>query len=101
MRDKIINELIDLNLPLNGRYFEYWVEVLLAEYYKIFKTDKITLKYKWLGDRFETTASAAERVLRHGQEFMKNRIAEKYKIKTKITNETIFTLFKFKVFKEE
>ena len=51
-----------------------------------------------LQKKFATNVYAAERALRNGTIKMKNRIQEKYKIKTKITNGTVVALFQLKVF---
>lgn len=98
IKDRIIDELIDLNLPLNGIVFEYWNEILLLEYKNKFKSPNIMEKYEYLSKKHKSSISAVERALRRGTDSMKKRIAKKYKIKTKITNETVIILFKLKVF---
>ena len=98
MKNKIVDELIDLNLPLNGIVFEYWNEILLLEYQNKFKSPNITDKYEYLAKKHKSNVSAVERALRRGTELMRKQIVKKYKIKTKITNETIIILFKLKVF---
>ena len=98
IKNKIVDELTDLNLPLNGIVFEYWNEILLLEYQNKFKSPNITDKYEYLANKHKSNASAVERALRRGTELMRKQIAKKYKIKTKITNETVLILFKLKVF---
>lgn len=98
IKDKIVDELIDLDLPLNGEVFEYWLDILMTEYNNKFKTANVMERYIYLAQKHNCSLSAVERALRRGTYSMKERIIEKYNIKTKITNETIIILFKLKVF---
>ena len=98
IKDKIINELIDLDLPLNGEVFEYWLEVLQTEYKHKFKTANMMERYIFLAEKHNRSVASVERALRRGTDAMKKRVIEKYNIKTKITNETIVILFKLKIF---
>jgi len=98
IKNKIVDELIDLDLALKGEAIEYWLELLLAEYENKIKSPNIMDKYEYLAKKHNCSISATERALRRGTDQMKNRIIEKYKIKTKITNEAVIVLFKLKVF---
>ena len=98
MKNKIVDELIDLGLPLNGIMFEYWTELLLAEYKHKFKTANMMEKYIYLAKKNNSSIASVERGLLRGTREMEKRIREKYEIKTKITNETIVILFKLKIF---
>lgn len=100
IKNKIIEELIDLELPLTGLGFEYWVELLLAEYNNKFKSPNITNRYAYLAKKHDSNSGAVERILRTGKENMEKRIKEKYKIKTKITNETILIIFRLNFFQK-
>lgn len=97
-KNKIINELIDLGLPMNGDYFKYWYELLTTDCSKGFKDKNTTTKYKYIAKRFGTTYYAAERMLRYGKKMMEKRIEEKYNISSRITNETVIILFELMVF---
>lgn len=102
IKNKIFNELVDLGLPLNGVPFVYWNELLYTEYKNEFNTPNIVEKYYYLAEKHNINKAAVERAveraLRRGKDSMKNRIKEKYNIKTKITNESIVLLFKFNIF---
>ena len=98
IKNKIVDELIDLECPMHGNYFEGWLELLLAEYNKEFKTDSVMERYKYIAKKINNTPSATERSLLYGKDLMVKRIREKYNIKTKITNETVILLFKLKIF---
>lgn len=98
IKDIIINELIDLKLPLNHIGFEYYTELLLAEYRNEFKTPNMMKRYEYLAKKYNSSIAAVERVLRRGKDSMEKQIKRKYKIKTKITAETILILFRLKVF---
>lgn len=97
IKDKIINELIDLELPL-GNSFNYWVDLLLAIYEDKFDKTSMSDYYYYLAVKNNSTISRIERVLRYGTEKMKPKIRKKYNIKTDITNQSITILFKLKVF---
>lgn len=98
IKNKIVDELIDLDLPLNGIVFEYWIEILEAEYKHKFRTPNMMERYEFLAKNHKVSISSVERALLRGTRDMTKRIIEKYSIKTKITNETIVILFKLKVF---
>jgi len=51
IKDKIVNELIDLDLPLNGEVFEYWLDILLAEHNKKFKSSNMMEKYEYIAKK--------------------------------------------------
>ena len=98
IKNKIVDELIDLDLPLNGIMFEYWTELLQAEYKHKFETANMMEKYIYLAVNHNSSIASVERGLLRGTREMEKRIREKYAIKTKITNETIVILFKLKIF---
>ena len=98
INELIVEELIDLGLPIEGKSFLYWGYILTKIYnHEIEKYSVINI-YKDVAKKFDTNIYAAERALRNGTTKMKNRIQEKYKIKTKITNGTVVALFQLKVF---
>jgi len=98
IKNRIVDELIDLELPLNGIAFEYWIEILLKEYNNDFKSINMMERYEYLAKKYWCSISSVERALLRGIKLMEKRIRAKYKIKTKITNETLIILFKLKVF---
>lgn len=98
IKDKIINELIDLGITMQGNGLEYWLELLLAEYNGKFKHPNMMYRYEYLAKKYKSTTTRIERVLRHEKIIMEKRIREKYGVKTKITNESIILLFKLKIF---
>lgn len=98
IEETIRKELIDLNCPFKDRVFNCWTELLVAEFFETFKTSKMRERYEWLAKKYNTTAGAIERVLIRGKAKMITRIAEKYGIKTKMTNESVILLFKLKIF---
>ena len=97
-KEKIENELIDLDLPLQGDSFMYWRELLVYIKTKNIEMYNMLDLYKVLGKRYKKSFTSVERILRTGTDKMKKRIKEKYGINTKITNETIVRLFQIKVF---
>ena len=98
IKNKIVDELIALDLPLNGNYFEYWLTLLIAFKNNKIKNFNMYKGYDYLASKFKTTTSRVERVLRYGTSFMKKTLKEKYNVNTKITNETIVRFFMFRVF---
>lgn len=102
VEQRIADELIDLDLPLQGKPFTYWSFLLNYIFWNI-KHDnlqKFSLiqLYNVVADEFDTNRFAAERALREGMRKMNKRIVEKYNIRTKITNGTVIKLFQLKVF---
>lgn len=98
LKEIIENELIDLNLPLQGDSFVFWTELLLYIKHKNIETFDMIKLYQQIAKRYKKTGHCVERSLRRGTLKMQNRIQEKYKINTKITNETVLRLFQIKVF---
>ena len=97
-KEKIENELIDLDLPLQGDSFMYWRELLSYVDKKKIEMFEMFDLYNYLAKYYKKSLTSVERILRIGTEKMKKRIKEKYNINTKITNETIIRLFQIKVF---
>ncbi len=98
MKNKIVDELIDLNIVVHGQSIEMWTDILLQEYLGKFDSVSMMDKYEYLAKKYNTIPSRIERILRHGKDQMKKRVREKYNITTKICNETIVILFKLKIF---
>ena len=98
IKDKIEDELIDLDLPLQGDAFMYWRELLIYIKNKNIQMFTMLDLYKKIGKHFKKSDSSVERILRTGTDKMKKRIKEKYGINTKITNETVVRLFQIKIF---
>lgn len=98
IKNRIMNELIDLGLEMNGEYFMYWYQLLLADYHKSFKDKNTMTKYSYLAKKNNNNINAVERILRYGKKMMEKQIIKKYNINTKITNETVIVLFELMVF---
>ena len=98
IKNNIINELIDLGLSLDGNSFDYWLELLLAVYNEKFDSFNMRNFYLYLGEIHRKKYSQIERILRYGSGQMRERIKEKYGIRTKITNATIIKLFQLQIF---
>lgn len=100
MKDKIVAELIDLELPLNGKGFMYWTDMLMFVYENQGKEKiKVTNLYRFLAEKYNSNYGAVERVVRLGRVSMEKRFREKYNVKYgKITVDSILKMFVLKIF---
>lgn len=86
MREEIVNEMLKLKFNINSKGFEYWVDGII--YYHTIKDFKIMSIYRYLADKYNTSITNVERVMRSSSEIIKEELEKK--LDYSISNKGLF-----------
>ena len=86
MREEIVNEMLELKFNINSKGFDYWVDGII--YYHTIKDIKIMSIYRYLADKYNTSLTNVERVMRSSSEIVKEELEKK--LGYNIANKGIF-----------
>ena len=75
MREKIINEMIELKFNINSRGFEYWVDGII--YYHNIKNCTIMRIYIYIADKYNSSITNVERIMRSSSKIIKEELEKK------------------------
>lgn len=90
-RREIINKLLDLNVNVNTKGFEYWIQAILLIKKSEVKWNMIDL-YNQIALDNGDTYTRVERTMRHALEGAKKRIQQVYSYNRKINNSAFLNL---------
>lgn len=97
IKKKVIDELIDLGMPMHILGFDYWTYLIPYVYENDIEINNMDTIYTIISEHFNTKKMAGERALRYAVNYTKEGIKEKYNIRNKITNEAFIKLFLLKI----
>lgn len=86
MKEKIINEMLKLKFNINSKGFEYWVDGII--YYHSIKNCTIMSIYRYLSDKYETSITNVERLMRSSSQIVKEELEKK--LEYSIANKGLF-----------
>lgn len=75
MKEEIVNEMLKLKFNINSKGFEYWVDGII--YYHNIKNCTIMSIYRFIADKYNTSATNVERVMRSSSEIVKEELEKK------------------------
>lgn len=106
VKAKIFDKLVSFGIPINGLGIKYWT-YLLSEIYnnqnKYINNVKTMDLYKKIGNEFNSSLYAVERVLRCSTKRMQPNIIKQYNLPSNITltNSKLINLFINRIFNNE
>lgn len=86
MKEKIINEMLKLKFNINSKGFDYWVDGII--YYHTITNCKIMNIYRYLSDKYETSITNVERLMRSSSQIVKEELEKK--LEYSISNKGLF-----------
>ena len=75
MKEEIVNEMLKLKFNINSKGFEYWVDGII--YYHNIKNCTIMSIYRFIADKYNTSFTNVERVMRSSSEIIKEELEKK------------------------
>ena len=78
MKEQIINEMLELKFNINSKGFNYWVDgIIFYHTFKNCKNCKIMTIYRYIADKYKTSVTNVERVMRSSSEIIKEELEKK------------------------
>ena len=75
MKEQIINEMLKLKFNINSKGFKYWVDGII--YYHSIENCTIMSIYRFIADKYNTSVTNVERVMRSSSEIIKEELEKK------------------------